>query len=385
MRILCGTDFSQHAVEAGRVAAVLAMRTRGKVVLAHAMDVSRYELPSKELLDYLRSSRKKKLKLEADRLRHQGAEIEESFVEGSPAASLVSEGSKSSADLIVVGSLGQGAVIAEDNVLGVTLIIVKTDPLRIDPLQLNASNPLRRGGATCPTIETAVGFAVCWAGNQIVALIGRPHATQAQTAEIKLHRRGQPRVLTGHDFGRVQERHAQRPPLAYRIAEANEQSAIGRVCERFDVQTARRFGGTSRCCGEIVRSQSRFLEQVRQQVCVSTSHGFEIHVRSVALQFKREKPMPPGSRIACRVPAMRGDPINAVANAGGCFEIALRRFLRSEQKRSQVKRSYWLAGLVEPVEPQDIVLVAGGSEQVPLQLHRRRGVAHAAKDDRGRR
>lgn len=109
MRILCGTDFSQHAVEAGRVAAILAARTRGKVALVHAMDVSRYELPSKELLDYLRSSRKKKLKLEADRLRHRGAEIEESFVEGSPATSLINEASKSGADLIVVGSLGQVA------------------------------------------------------------------------------------------------------------------------------------------------------------------------------------------------------------------------------------------------------------------------------------
>ncbi len=109
MKILCGTDFSEHAVEAGRVAGILATRARGKVALVHAMDVSRYELPSKELLDYLRTSRKEKLKLEANRLRHRGAEIEEAFVEGSPAGSLVSEASKSGADLIVVGSLGRVA------------------------------------------------------------------------------------------------------------------------------------------------------------------------------------------------------------------------------------------------------------------------------------
>ena len=107
MKIVCGTDFSQHAREAADAAAALTVRLEATLVLAHVMDTSRYELPSKELTDHLCESRRTQLEKEAERLRRQGATVEVQFLQGSPAVSLVKAANDSGARLIVVSSLGQ--------------------------------------------------------------------------------------------------------------------------------------------------------------------------------------------------------------------------------------------------------------------------------------
>ena len=107
MKIICGTDFSIHASEAANAAAAITARLQGTLSLVHVMDTSRYELPSKELMDYLCDSRRTKLKKETERLRQQGATVEEQFFKGSPAVSLVKAATDSAARLIVVSSLGQ--------------------------------------------------------------------------------------------------------------------------------------------------------------------------------------------------------------------------------------------------------------------------------------
>jgi len=107
MKIICGTDFSTHASEAANAAAALTARLHGTLSLVHVMDISRYELPSKELMDYLCGSRQAKLKKEAERLRRQGATVEEQFLQGSPAVSQDKAATDSGARLIVVSSLGQ--------------------------------------------------------------------------------------------------------------------------------------------------------------------------------------------------------------------------------------------------------------------------------------
>jgi nucleotide-binding universal stress UspA family protein len=107
MKIICGTDFSTHASEAADAAAALTARLQGTLSLVHVMDTSRYELPSKESMNDLCGIRQAKLKKEAGRLRRQGATVEEQFLQGSPALSLVQAATASGARLIVVSSLGQ--------------------------------------------------------------------------------------------------------------------------------------------------------------------------------------------------------------------------------------------------------------------------------------
>jgi len=106
MKIVCGTDFSQHAVEAANVAATLATRLNDTLVIVHVFDVTRYELISKELLDHLRDKRQERLRREAGRLRRAGATVEEELLSGSPATALADFAAKSPARLIVVSSLG---------------------------------------------------------------------------------------------------------------------------------------------------------------------------------------------------------------------------------------------------------------------------------------
>lgn len=104
MRIVCGTDFTRSSIDAGLVAAAFARRVQGKVVLAHALDISRYKWPPRELLQYLRGSRRTKLALEANRLRLLDTEVEEAFLEGPPASRLAGEVTRADASLVVVGS-----------------------------------------------------------------------------------------------------------------------------------------------------------------------------------------------------------------------------------------------------------------------------------------
>jgi len=107
MKIICGTDFSQHAVEAAHVAAALAIPLKGTVALAHVFETTRYELLSKELYDYLRGKRLERLRTEAQRLRKTGTAVEEALLEGSPAIALTQYATETQARLIVVSSLGQ--------------------------------------------------------------------------------------------------------------------------------------------------------------------------------------------------------------------------------------------------------------------------------------
>src|SRR5688572_13936338 len=75
MKIICGTDFSAHAHEAGRVAAALAARLDCELGLVHALDTSNYKDLSKELHEHFRTSRQGTLDTEAKRLGHSGAKI----------------------------------------------------------------------------------------------------------------------------------------------------------------------------------------------------------------------------------------------------------------------------------------------------------------------
>ena len=57
MKIVCGTDFSEHASEAADVATALARRLHEPLALIHVLETTRFELFSKELFDDLRARR----------------------------------------------------------------------------------------------------------------------------------------------------------------------------------------------------------------------------------------------------------------------------------------------------------------------------------------
>jgi nucleotide-binding universal stress UspA family protein len=107
MKIVCGTDFSQHAVQAADVAAILAKRLNGKLALVHVFEATSYASASKNAMDDLRERGQESLRQEAARLRRTGAIVQDQLLSGSPAIVLADFAAKSRAVLVVVSSLGQ--------------------------------------------------------------------------------------------------------------------------------------------------------------------------------------------------------------------------------------------------------------------------------------
>jgi nucleotide-binding universal stress UspA family protein len=109
MRIVCGTDFSVHAQEAGNAAAALAVRWKETLVLVHVHEEHGLEPGSDKILSALRDAARKRLREEAERLRALGAIVEEEFLMGDPWSVLVEVARRPSTRVVVLSSLGHMA------------------------------------------------------------------------------------------------------------------------------------------------------------------------------------------------------------------------------------------------------------------------------------
>jgi nucleotide-binding universal stress UspA family protein len=107
MRIVCGTDFSLHAAQAANVAAELAMRLDGAVVLIHVVENSVRGAVSPKVFDKLMGDLRERLHEEGNRLRKLGATVREEFRNGSPYETLVEAGRQPGTRVLVVSSLGR--------------------------------------------------------------------------------------------------------------------------------------------------------------------------------------------------------------------------------------------------------------------------------------
>ena len=109
MKIVCGTDFSVYAANAANVATALAKRDNAPLKLIHGVAPARVEFLSKENVDHIRKHLRRKLAIEANRLRKMGAEVLENLALGHPPEMLAQAAESSKADLIIVSSIGQFA------------------------------------------------------------------------------------------------------------------------------------------------------------------------------------------------------------------------------------------------------------------------------------
>ncbi|HVK58720.1 MAG TPA: universal stress protein [Candidatus Kapabacteria bacterium] len=107
MRIICGTDFSIHADAAVLAAATLAARLELPLTLVHVINPGHYIDPSHDLLGQLRSTRRKKLQVLAERAGRRGAIVETVILEGPPAVKLSEFASNVDARFLVVSAIGQ--------------------------------------------------------------------------------------------------------------------------------------------------------------------------------------------------------------------------------------------------------------------------------------
>ena len=107
MKIICGTDFSEHAEQASRAAAALARRLGDTLVLAHVWDETLDEGLWQDFHDRMSAAVRNRLYDHAMRLRKTGASVEEEIPSGMPDVELAKLASRLDARLLVVGSLGR--------------------------------------------------------------------------------------------------------------------------------------------------------------------------------------------------------------------------------------------------------------------------------------
>lgn len=106
--IVCGTDFSEGAGDAAKVAAALSQRWHAPLLLVRSAD-ERGEMPQ-HIRPRLMNDDRPRLAEEAARLRALGLVFEEKLLRGVPDDGVAKFAEKANAQLVVVGASGTGAL-----------------------------------------------------------------------------------------------------------------------------------------------------------------------------------------------------------------------------------------------------------------------------------
>jgi nucleotide-binding universal stress UspA family protein len=104
--IICGTDFSDAAIEAVDIAAAIARRLETKLVLVHVDESYGIAAVDSKLFEAAVAHRRPELDRMADRLRGLGTDVDEKLLCGSAFDKLVTVATEARAQLIVVGAIG---------------------------------------------------------------------------------------------------------------------------------------------------------------------------------------------------------------------------------------------------------------------------------------
>ena len=103
--IICGTDFSVCATEAGDVAAHVARKLETKLILVHSNQIHGLDAMSRETIV---TESRQKLNAAIERLRKLGTKAEGHLFPGSAVDTIVDVAEQSNARLVVLGAVGHG-------------------------------------------------------------------------------------------------------------------------------------------------------------------------------------------------------------------------------------------------------------------------------------
>lgn len=116
-KILVGTDFSDQADNAIHHAMLIGRKTGAEVVLVHALSMPSADYASPypvtvphlyaEQVDEIVAASRKRLEDERERIKGQGVEVSQAFIDDMPDRGIVAAAEKSNAKLIVVGTHGR--------------------------------------------------------------------------------------------------------------------------------------------------------------------------------------------------------------------------------------------------------------------------------------
>ena len=200
-------------------------------------------------------------------------------------------------------------------------------------------------------------------------------AADAALSEVEFDRGGEAGTAAGDDFARVEERDDQRPLLRQRVAQPDQQRAVGRRGQPFDVEAAVGLGGETRRVVQPVGFERIGPGHVAQQMDVGLPDRLERR-RITGQHLGGEEPVPVRLGLALAVAAMRGDPVDSRADRRGAFDVCLLAGSGGEEGR-QVQRTNRLR-LPLPVDTERVVLVVADDEVGGIERDGRRGIARPA-------
>ena len=116
MKIICGTDFSDHAARGTTVAAALAGKVHDRMLLVHAWPGGGRSASAPEVMNALFARLHEKLAEEVARLGRFGAEVEPHLVTDYPEQAILSKVLPGETRLVVVGS--QGRLVSNHRLVG---------------------------------------------------------------------------------------------------------------------------------------------------------------------------------------------------------------------------------------------------------------------------
>jgi nucleotide-binding universal stress UspA family protein len=190
-QVICGTDFSNHAIEAVDAAAAIAGRLRLPLVLAHVVDNSALIGGTEKLRAQFVKSAQARLVHEAARLRDRDVEVVTEVREGRPETELARLAARPAARLLVTASLGH---IAVSRILIGSVAERTAEAAPIPTLVVRAAKPLIEwaGGRRALNVFVAGDFTA---------------SADAAIGWVKALRRVGPcRVVLGHVDWPVEER-----------------------------------------------------------------------------------------------------------------------------------------------------------------------------------
>src|SRR6266850_6973641 len=114
-----------------------------------------------------------------------------------------------------------------------------------------------------------------------------------------------------------------------------------------------------------------------QQACAGLADKCEGWLAAIHADVGGKKAAPIGRVLSVLFAAMRPDPVCAVSDPGGAFQIGLEGFAAHAEKGIAIQHLDGRAALVGAIEAQAVVFIAGNGKEIRTDWYRARSVAYA--------
>ena len=235
-----------------------------------------------------------------------------------------------------------------------------------------------RSGFAVPFVEAEIARSVAGAGDDVVGVADAGEVADAEAAEVELDHVAElgARAALNKLIG-IEERDEEAFAGGDGIAESDEEAAVWTRAEAFDVEAAFGFGREERAGSEAKFFEARVFEEVGEEAIVRAADGANVTAIGGG-DLRREETLAGGGGLGVFVSAMGTDPVDAIANEGGAFEVGFGSFFLFAAGREKASEVGAFDGerFAAFVNPEGVAFVIGGDEMIFVESDGGGGVAH---------